>query len=49
MEEIGGVLDCRGLVAVVIDGVLEVIGLVKGRPANARGALNLEIRDSKVE
>ena len=49
MEDIGGVLDWRGFAALAIEGVLEVVGLVRGRPANARGALNLEISDSKVE
>lgn len=49
LEEIGGVWGRRDFVALAIDGDLGAVGLIKGRPANARGALSFDIRDSKVE
>lgn len=49
LEDIGGVLGRRDFVVLEIDGDLDAYGLVKGRPAKARGALNLDMSDSKVE
>lgn len=41
----GGVLGRFDFIAFAIDGDL---GTVRGRPANARGALSFEMRDSNV-
>ena len=49
VEEIGGVWGRFDFVELAIDGVLDAVGLVKGSPANARGALSFEMRFSNVE